>query len=301
MNSIGRTALNLFILFLSLSPDPLFATVIEKIEGSDTLIAIIFNVDVDTTINPNSTFEIFPYLSGKWWWYNQQNLLFIPDSTIPDTSVYILSVPSSLKDAEGNAIGDFDLVFTVAKKIHYTLYKVPFQWEGNGQWEIEGNWMGTPNIYTLKPRLHPSYRKVIEILFCWKRLYRGSLKNKTDFIYPHFVSSERQNYKVSADSNGFLYLHDKAYGLKYRWYFFPEKQYYWDIDVSNNGEILIATASNSGDEIIVYLISPDGIVKWTKKFSKENNKSFALCFLNNPDKFLIYHNYKLFCFKILRE
>ncbi len=301
MNSIGRTALNLFILFLSLFPDSLFATVIEKIEGSDTLIAIIFNVDVDTTINPNSTFEIFPYLSGKWLWHNLQKLLFIPDSTIPDTSVYILSVPSSLKDAEGNAIGDFDLVFTVAKKIHYTLYKVPFQWEGNGQWEIEGDWLGALNIYTLKPRLHPSYRRITKVTFCWKRHYRGLLKNKTDFIYPHFVSSKRENYKVSVDSNGFLYLFDKAYGLKYRWYFFLEKQYYWDIDVSNNGEILIATISNTGDQIIVYLIRPDGVVEWREKFIKEDDKDFALCFLNKPDKFLIYHNRKLFCFKILRE
>lgn len=301
MSPTGKTTLYLFILFLSLFSNPLCATVIEKIEGSDTLISIIFNVDIDTTINPDSTFEIFPSLSGKWSWHNLQKLLFIPDSSIPDTSVYILSVPSGLKDTDGNAIGNFDLVFTVAKKINYTLYKLPSQWEGNGQWEIEVDWMGAPNIYTLKPRLHPSYRRITEITFCWKRRYRGLLKNKNDFIYPHFVSSKRENYKVSVDSNGFLYLFDKAYGLKYRWYFFSEKQYYWDMDISNNGEILIATALNFGDQIMVYLISPDGVVKWQEEFTKENDKNFALCFLNDPDKFLIYHNRKLFCFKILRE
>jgi len=276
---------------------------VKKIIARDNYISVLFDIPVDTTINIYSAIKIFPILSGQWQWNSLYELLFIPDSSIPDTTVYILRIPPILKDSAGNSIGNLDLLFTVSKPISYRVQQVPLEWEKVNQWDVETDWSSGPKVYNLKPKIHPSYQNITRVVFCWEHIYYGSLKNNnTRYCYPHFVSSNRQNYKASVDFNGFLYLIDIGYRLRYRWYIFPENQLYRDLDVSNNGEILVALSPNEADlTTTVYLVQPDGQFIWTKKFLMGNDKIFELCFVDNLDEFLIYNNCKIYCFKILRE
>lgn len=295
----------IFLIFsTSLVSNPTNSAV-EKVEAQDNHISIIFNVDVDTTTNVYSAISIFPDLFGYWRWRNNRELVFISDSLIPDTTVYILTISPELKDISSNVVGNVDLVFTVLKSISYTVQKIPLQWETVTQWDVETDWIHGPKVYTIKPKLHSSYQLVTGIVFCWDHIYHGPLRR--DYAihnYPYFVSSTRQNYKTAVDSNGALYLIDKLYGLRYRWFIFPENQLYRALDVSDKGEVLIALSSNVADTTTtIYLIDPAGKIIWTKIFFmyNDNNRIFDLCFINNLDKFLIYNDGKVYCFKLMRN
>lgn len=278
---------------------------VEKIEAQDNHISIIFNVDIDTTTNIYSAISIFPGLFGFWRWCNNRELVFISDSLIPDTTAYILTISPELKDISGNSVGNGNVVFTVLKSIYYTVKKIPLQWETVTQWDVETDWTHGPKVYTIKPKLHASYQPVTGIVFCWEHIYHGPLKK--DYAihnYPYFVSSTRQNYKAAVDSNGALYLIDKLYGLRYRWFIFSKNQLYRALDVSDKGEVLIALSSNVADTTTtIYLIDPTGEIIWTKKFfmDNDNNRIFALRFINDLDKFLIYNDGKVYCFKLARR
>ncbi len=195
-----------------------------------------------------------------------------------------------------------DLVFTVKKSISYTVHEVPFQWEDaeDGEWV---DFVRGPSVYTLRPKLHPSYQPIRSVALYWEYLYHGSLTNdKRICSYPHYVSSSQRKYKAAVDSNGALYLLDNVYGLRYRWFIFPENHYYRALDVSDNGEVLIALSTNPADTITkVFLINPAGDIIWTRIFwVYDDEKIFDLRFINTLDKFLIYSNKKLYCFKMLR-
>lgn len=278
---------------------------VEKIEAQDNRISIIFSVDIDTTTNVYSAISIFPGLFGFWRWCNNRELMFISDSLIPDTTVYILTISPELKDISGHSVGNGNAVFTVSKTISYTVKKLPLQWEAVAQWDVETDWIHGPKVYAIKPKIHASYQPVRDIVFCWEHIYRGPLrKNYGINSYPYFVSSTRQNYKAAVDSNGALYLIDKLYGLRYRWFIFSKNQLYRALDVSDEGEVLIALSSNDADTATtIYLIDPTGEIIWTKNFfmDNDNNRIFDLLFISNLDKFLIYNDGKVYCFKLIRR
>lgn len=116
--------------------------------------------------------------------------------------------------------------------------------------------------------------------------------------------SAQKNYKASVNSNGALYLGNLPFGMYYRWFAFPPNQFYRALDVSNNGEILIALSSMKTDiSTMVYLIDSAGKIIWENRFFNPscNNNAFEVRFVNQLDKFLIYDSKKLHCFKIIRD
>lgn len=294
----------IFLIFSSRLVSNPTNSAVEEIEAQDNHISIIFNADIDTTTNIYSKIGIFPGLFGFWRWRNNRELIFISDSLIPDTTVYILTISHELKDISGNAVGDVNFIFTVLKSMSYTVQKIPFHWEDVTQWDVENDWIHGPKVYTVKPKLRPFYRSIVEIVPCWEYIYHGSLsKNKRIYTYPHYVSSNRGTYKAAVDSNGALYLLDNVYGLRYRWFIFPENQFYRALDISDQGEVLVALSSNEADTTTtIYLINPAGEIVWVKKFftRNDNDRTFDLCFISHLNKFLICSNGKAYCFKMVR-
>lgn len=110
------------------------------------------------------------------------------------------------------------------------MYRIPFVWEGNEHWDEEIDWKSGIKVYKLKPKLHPSYRHIKGVVFCWEHIFCCSLKPaKTKYLYPHFISSAHKNYKASVDLNGFLYLIQRQlYILLVRMAnFYGQKSFLW--------------------------------------------------------------------------
>lgn len=299
----ANSCLTLCSLFLSFLFSSLLYSGVVSVGAKDNYVFISFNEDMDTTADDFWKIHIFPPVSGFWQWRSLRELVFIADSSLSDTIIYILSLTSELKEKNGSAIEDTDLIFTASKSVSYIGYQIPFEWEDIKEWDEEIDLRGSRWVYKIKPKIHPSYKQIIDILLCWFRVYHGSFKrNFKDYYYPHFISSEGKKYKVAVDSNGFLYLIDSSYGMRYRWWIFPENQCYRALDVSDNGEVLAALLSSDEDKVvIVHLISPEGEIMWSSKFYLKNSTDVGLSFISRLDKFLICINGEIFCYKILRE
>lgn len=276
-----------------------------KAEAQSNLVSIAFDRDIDTCVNVYSAITIYPGLFGCWKWRNNRELDFISDSFIPDTTVYVLNINSELKDISGNAVGPTGFIFTASKSISYNFRRVPPQWEGNlGSPDVEIDWGSGLKLYTIKSRIHSLYKSVIAVVFCWDHIYNGTLRtNYASPIYPHFITSASHIYKAAVDPSGALYLINRPHRQQYRWFIFPENQFYHALDVSNKGEVLIAISTSKADTMSeIYLLSPAAEIIWTKKFCMHNHNDMIidLSFINTVDKFVLHIDGRVYCFKMQR-
>ena len=278
--------------------------VVIKVEAQSNRVSIAFNRDIDTSVNVYSAINIYPGLFGCWKWRNNRELDFIGDSFIPDTTVYVLNINSELKDISGKAVGPTGFIFTASRSISYNIRSLPPQWENVASWDVEIDWRSGLRVYTIKPKIHPSYKSVMDVVFCWNHIYDGTLrKNYVSPLYPHFITSASQKYKAAVDSSGALYLIDRIYGQQCRWFIFSKNQFYRTLDVSDKGEVLIALSTGKSDTMSeIYLLSPAGEILWNKKFfmRDHNDMMIDLSFINTADKFVVYIDGRVYCFKIQR-
>ncbi|MGB7054755.1 MAG: hypothetical protein WBE28_05500, partial [bacterium] len=278
--------------------------VVIESEVSSNRVSILFDRDIDTTVNVCSVVEIYPSLFGYWEWQNNRELNFVGDSSISDTAVYVLNINSELKDTDGNTVGPTGFIFTGSRSISYTVRRSPLQWEDVSSWDVEADWRSGPRIYTIKPQIHSSRRSVMGVVFCWEHLYNGALRQDHGlFKYPHFTTSASKKYRAAVDASGTLYLVDMTYGQQYRRFIFPENILYHALDVSDKGEVIIALSASKVDTMsVIYLLNRAGEILWAKEFSAHNHSNIKtdLCFMNTADKFLIYTSGKIYCFKIQR-
>lgn len=278
--------------------------VVIESEVSSNRVSILFDRDIDTTVNACSVVEIYPSLFGYWEWQNNRELNFVGDSSISDTAVYVLNINTELKDAGGNAVGPTGFIFTGSKSISYTVRRSPLQWEDVSSWDVEADWRSGLRIFTIKPQIHSSRRFVMDVVFCWEHSYNGALRQDPGlFKYPHFITSASNEYKAAVNASGALYLIDMIYGQQYRRFIFLENLLYHALDVSDNGEVIIALSAGKGDTTnVVYLLSPAGEIMWAKEFLAQNHRDMVtdLRFMKAIDKFLIYFSGKIYCFKMQR-
>ncbi len=159
----------LYIVFLLLAKSfgtILYHPAIKKVDVQDTLISIVFNTDIDTSADICSAIKIFPNIYGDWQWQDTRTLIFKPDEPIPDTNVYILTISPVITGISDTTDDIIDLAFPVRKSISYVVQKLPLQWEDVDRWDAETDWIHGPSVYTLKPKLHPSYQPISSVAFC---------------------------------------------------------------------------------------------------------------------------------------
>lgn len=277
---------------------------ISAIEIQDARVSIAFDTDMDTSVNPFTTIELYPGLFGYWEWHDPQRLDFVSNATVSDTTVYILNVHPGLRDAQGNALGPRGFIVTEPKIISYSIERVPLQWDDVSDPDVEIDWQTGLRIYTIKDRLHSSYPPAYGVACCWRHPFYGPLReNRPSPNYPHFVTSASRRYGASVDSTGALYLIDRYIRVQHRSYVLPTKQRVRSLDISDKGEVLVAMSASEDDTVMTaYLLDPAGRVAWVEHFAAHEGRDTRLdvSFVNAVDKFAIQVNAIMYCYSIQR-
>jgi hypothetical protein len=111
-------------------------------------IGILFNENMDTTVNLNSAVNISPTIDGDWEWVTAQRAVFTPDSLFDRNETYTVTATIALRDLSGKGLdGDKDGITIWPFKtcpigegndlFGYTADCIAYQWFGRDTAKFE--------------------------------------------------------------------------------------------------------------------------------------------------------------------